>query len=33
MSQLQSLYELILDKKIDPYIFQEMLREMNITIK
>jgi 8-oxo-dGTP diphosphatase len=33
MSQSQSLYELILDKKIDPYIFQEMLREMNITIK
>lgn len=33
MSKLQSLYELILDKKIDPYIFQEMLREMNITIK
>lgn len=33
MSQLQNLYELILDKKIDPYIFQEMLREMNITIK
>ena len=33
MSQLQSLYELILDKKIDAYIFQEMIREMNITIK